>query len=72
MNRKTIISLMAVVIAATVSYLGCRTILYNDYCSEKAVEYLVKHAEGRSKSSCALYVRRAISAGGCPTFGQPL
>ena len=59
---KKIFVLFAVIII--IAYIGCRSILYNDYSNEKAVEYLVKHAETRSKSRCALYVRRAISAGG--------
>lgn len=66
---KKIFVLFAVIII--IACIGCRSILYNDYSNEKAVEYLVKHAETRSKSRCALYVRRAISAGGCPTFLQP-
>lgn len=63
------IALFAVM--AAVVYLGCRSILYNDYSNEKAVEYLTKHAKDHSVNSCALYVRRVISAGGCPTFLQP-
>lgn len=52
-------------------YLGCRSVLYNEYSNDAAVEFLMKHAKRRSKNSCALYVRRAIEAGGCPTFLQP-
>lgn len=53
------------------AYILAKNNLYNDYSNDAAVEYLVEHAEPRSKNSCSLYVRRAISAGGCPTFGQP-
>lgn len=53
------------------AYILAKNYLYNDYNNDAAVEYLIKHAEPHSKNSCALYVRRAISAGGCPTFGQP-
>lgn len=65
---KFVLVAMVIVIAA---YIVAKNYLYNNYSNDAAVEYLVKHAETRSKNSCALYVRHAISAGGCPTFGQP-
>lgn len=71
MGKKTKILLITIIIVVTTSYIGCKKILYNDYSNKKAVEYLTSHAESRSINSCALYVRRAISAGGCPTFLQP-
>lgn len=71
MTKKTIIALTTLLILSTVLYTGCRKVLYNDYCNEKAVEYITEHAESHSVSSCALYVRRAIETGGCPTFLQP-
>lgn len=67
MKKKTII--LAITVALV--YLGCRVIFYNEYSNEKAVEYLTANAENHSVKSCALYVRRAIEAGGCPTFLQP-
>ena len=67
MKRKIALFIVLIILA----YAGCRRLLYNDYSNEKAVEYLVKHAESHSISRCALYVRRAIGAGGCPTFLQP-
>lgn len=62
-------ALFAIIIIS--AYFGCRSILYNDYSNEKAVEYLTSHAEGHSVNRCAMYVRHAIGAGGCPTFLQP-
>lgn len=66
-----IISAISISVISISAYSVAKNYLYNDYSNDAAVEYLVEHAESRSKSSCALYVRRAISAGGCPTFGQP-
>jgi len=71
MSKPLSIFTFAIILMSAVLYLGYRSILYHDYSNEKAVEYLTEHAEKRSCSSCALYVRRAISAGGCPTFLQP-
>ena len=69
---KKIKSIVFIISAISISaYSVAKNYLYNDYSNDAAVEYLVEHAESRSKSSCALSVRRAISAGGCPTFGQP-
>lgn len=69
MKKKITVATLAILVLLV--YLGCRSILYNEYSNEKAVEYITTHAENGSVSSCALYVRRAISAGGCPTFLQP-
>lgn len=66
---KKILAIFAII--TIFAYIGCRSILYNDYSNEKAVEYLTSHAEKHSARLCALYVRRAIGAGGCPTFLQP-
>lgn len=41
------------------------------YDPEEAVNYARAHAHSRSKNLCALYVRRSIEAGGCPTFFYP-
>lgn len=69
MKKKITVATLAILVLLV--YFGCRSILYNEYSNEKAVEYITTHAENGSVSSCALYVRRAISAGGCPTFLQP-
>lgn len=71
MSMKTKIKLATILIIVSISYFGCKNILYNDYCNAKAVEYLTLHAKDHSQNACALYVRRAIGAGGCPTFLQP-
>ena len=71
MSHKIKILLIFIAIAAVMGYCGCRSILYNEYNNERAVEYLTSHASNHSTNSCALYVRRAIGAGGCPTFLQP-
>lgn len=41
------------------------------YDADAAIEYLDKHAEKKSVGLCAGYVRRAISAGGVPTYMRP-
>lgn len=69
MKKKITIAALAILVLLV--YFGCRSLLYNNYSNEKAVEYLTSHAEGHSVNKCALYVRRAIGAGGCPTFLQP-
>lgn len=71
MKRKLYIFIALFAIMAAIAYHGYRSILYNEYCNEKAVEYITTHAKSHSDSSCALFVRRAIGAGGCPTFLQP-
>lgn len=43
----------------------------HDYSIDKAVEYLNQHAEVKSRNMCALYVERAIRAGGQPAFILP-
>lgn len=72
MRNRFVILTLSVIILCGSTYLLARHYLYNDYNNAAAVEYLVRHAEPRSKNSCAMYVRMAIEAGGCPTFGQPL
>lgn len=69
--KKKILLPLAILIVVSISYFGCKNILYNDYSNAKAVEYLKSHAKDHSQNACALYVRRAIGAGGCPTFLQP-
>lgn len=70
-NNRIIKFAYAAIVIIIASYSVARYYLYNDYNNDAAVEYLLEHAEPHSKNSCALYVRHAISVGGCPTFGQP-
>lgn len=41
------------------------------YDADKATVYLTKHAQSQSQHECARYVRKAIHAGGCPTYIHP-
>lgn len=41
------------------------------YNNDAATLYVKEHAENRSQGLCAKYVRKAIEAGGCPTYGHP-
>ena len=73
MKRKIIISLgIGFFAILCVIYGVARHCLYTTYSNERAVDYLDRHAEARSKGQCAMYVRMAIEAGGVPTFGQPI
>lgn len=73
MKRKIIIGLGVGLLAILFGIYGvARHYLYTMYSNERAVEYLDRHAEVRSKGQCAMYVRMAIEAGGVPTFGQPI
>lgn len=73
MKRKIIISLgIGFFAILCVVYGMARHCLYTAYSNERAVDYLDRHAEARSKGQCAMYVRMAIDAGGVPTFGQPI
>ena len=42
------------------------------YDVNKATTFITKNANARSKSLCARYVRLALEAGGCKTWGYPL
>lgn len=39
-----------------------------EWCPDKAAEYATEHAEPKSVGLCALYVRKAINAGGIPLW----
>lgn len=41
------------------------------YDVDKATAYLTQSAQSQSQHECARYVRRAIQAGGCPTYIHP-
>ena len=61
---------IAILLAVT-CYFGYVFVIPHDYSVDKAVEYLDCHAESRSRNMCALYVERAIRAGGQPAFILP-
>ena len=42
------------------------------YDVDKATAFLTSNAERRSKGLCARYIRLALEAGGCNTWGHPL
>ncbi|MBR6283141.1 MAG: CHAP domain-containing protein [Muribaculaceae bacterium] len=65
--KRIVICLAAFLLA----YLGYVFLLPHSYSVDKAVAYLNAHAEPRSRNMCALYVERAISAGGQPAFIVP-
>lgn len=43
-----------------------------EYNINKATLFLTSNAEKRSKGLCARYIRLALEAGGCDTWGHPL
>lgn len=66
---KKILWLVAIAVVVCVGYLFSHRSY--TYSNEQAVAYAREHAHARSKNLCALYVRRSIEAGGCPTFFFP-
>ena len=52
-------------------YFGYVFLVPHNYSVDDAVYYLNKHAESHSRNMCALYVERAINAGGQPAFILP-
>ena len=70
-KKSTIAILTVVAVLILVPFTVAHHYLYNRYSNDAAVEHLTKHARRRSASLCALYVRQAIEAGGCPTFYFP-
>ena len=71
LRKLALIAFASLVSISVGSSVVARDFLYNYYSNDAAVDYLVRHAETHSKKRCARYVRLAIKAGGCPTFGQP-
>lgn len=65
---KKIIKIIFILI---VIYFGWVFIIPHSYSVDKAVDYLNTHAESHSRNMCALYVERAINAGGQPAFILP-
>ena len=63
---------MVAVLIVLVGIVLVNLLLINNYNNDKAVEHLRAHAQPRSTKQCAGYVRRAIEAGGCPTFLYPV
>ena len=63
---KLVFMLLAGVIIISAS--GLLYLRHCEWCPEKAAEYATEHAEKRSVGMCALYVRKAIIAGGIPLY----
>lgn len=60
-----------VIILIAVLYFGYVFLVPHTYSIDKAVTYLNEHAEKHSRNMCALYVERAVNAGGQPAFILP-
>ena len=54
-----------------ISASGLLYLRYCDWCPDKAAEYATEKAEKKSVGMCALYVRKAITAGGIPLSTAP-
>lgn len=67
--KKLLILMMIVICASALCAFYPRTYTYD---AEKAVNYVTEHAARRSQGLCARYVRMALEAGGCNTWGHPL
>lgn len=52
-------------------YLGWVFVVPHGYDAERAASYVTSHAAPHSRTMCALYVERAINAGGQPMFILP-
>ena len=69
MIKRLIKIVFALVLGAVIVAAG--GLLYMRHCNwspEQAAEYATEHAEKRSVGMCALYVRKAIIAGGIPLY----
>ena len=64
--KKILILLLAVVVVAYAS--GLLYLRHCKWCPQTAAEYATEHAENKSVGLCALYVRKAINAGGIPLY----
>jgi hypothetical protein len=64
--NKILILLLAVVVVASAS--GLLYLRHCKWCPQTAAEYATEHAEKKSVGLCALYVRKAINAGGIPLY----
>ena len=62
------ITLLFFIILIVVSICGLLYMRHCDWNPEDAAKYATEHAEDRSIGMCALYVRKAINAGGIPLF----
>lgn len=72
LRKQVVISILALVLGViTASLAVAHHYLYNHYSNDAAVEHLTQNAKRHSVGLCALYVRQAIEAGGCPTFYFP-
>lgn len=54
------------IVLAVALYLSYVFLVPHTYSVDKAVAYVNEHAESHSRNMCALYVERAINAGGQP------
>lgn len=63
-----LITLILFIISIVVSIGGLLYMRHCDCGPEDAAQYATEHAENRSIGMCALYVRKAINAGGIPLF----
>lgn len=63
--------IIAIILTFCIGYLINVFVVKHSYSIDKAVEYANSHAEAHSRNMCALYVERAINAGGQPAFILP-
>ena len=70
-TKKLINMIKKIIIVLFVLYLGWVFLIPHSYSVDKAVKYLNENAESHSRNMCALYVERAINAGGQPAFILP-
>ena len=67
---KRLIKLMFMLLAGVIiiSASGLLSLRHCEWCPNKAAEYATEKAEKKSVGMCALYVRKAIIAGGIPLY----
>ena len=67
---KRLIKLMFMLLAGVIiiSASGLLYLRQCAWCPDKAAEYATERADRRSVGMCALYVRKAIIAGGIPLY----
>ena len=67
---KRLIKFMFVLLAGIIiiSASGLLYLRHCEWCPDKAAEYATEKAEKKSVGMCALYVRKAIIAGGIPLY----
>ncbi len=65
-NNLGLLVIGGIISLAIIAY--CFSKLNYYYDPDKAAQYATEHANRKSVSLCAAYVRRSLEAGGCPTF----